>query len=133
MRDMECREVREFLPAFDELAGSFQAAAVDRHLRGCPGCRTVLTQYRSLATGLASLREATADPPPWLLGTLTDAVAERVQQQAVARARRKRLTDPRVLGFGGAVVMAGLVSALVARSRRQRRRRSQMWRVLARA
>jgi predicted anti-sigma-YlaC factor YlaD len=130
---MECREVREFLPAYDELGGSLQLTAIDRHLAGCSACAATLLQYRALSDDLAQLADLNADPPPWLLGTLTDAVAERVQQEAVLRARRERMTDPVVLAGGAAMLTAGLVGALLARSRRQRRRRTQVRRVLARA
>ncbi|MGH2689993.1 MAG: anti-sigma factor family protein [Actinomycetota bacterium] len=130
---MECREVREFLPAYDELGGSLQLTAIDRHLAGCSACAATLLQYRALSDDLAQLADLNADPPPWLLGTLTDAVAERVQQQALMRARRERMTDPVVLAGGAAMLTAGVVGALVARSRRQRRRRTQVRRVLARA
>jgi predicted anti-sigma-YlaC factor YlaD len=121
---MECREVREFLPAYDELGGSLQVAAIDRHLAGCAGCRTTLDQYRALSDDLAHLRHLTAEPPGWLLSTLTDAVAEAVRRYAVAQARRDRLTDPRLIAAGGAMLMtaAGVVGALLARQRRQRRR-----------
>jgi predicted anti-sigma-YlaC factor YlaD len=131
---MECREVREFLPAYDELGGSLQLAAIDRHLAGCTGCRTTLEQYRALSNDLAQLRDLYVAPPRWLLSTLTDAVAERVGQQTAMRARRERLTGPRMLAAGGAMLTAaGLVGALVARQRRQRRRRQQIRRVLVRA
>jgi predicted anti-sigma-YlaC factor YlaD len=130
---MECREVREFLPAYDELGGSLQLTTIDRHLAGCSACAATLLQYRALSDDLAQLADLNTDPPPWLLGTLTDAVAERVQQEAVLRARRERMTDPIVLAGGAAMLTAGLVGALLARSRRQRRRRTQVRRVLARA
>lgn len=130
---MECREVREFLPAYDELGGSLQLTAIDRHLAGCSACAATLLQYRALSDDLAQLADLNTDPPPWLLGTLTDAVAERAQQEAVLRARRERMTDPIVLAGGAAMLTAGLVGALLARSRRQRRRRTQVRRVLARA
>ena len=131
---MECREVREFLPAYDELGGSLQLAAIDRHLAGCTACRATLEQYRELSSNLAQLRDLHAESPRWLLGTLTDAVAERVQQQAAMRARRERLTDPRMIAAGGAMLTAaGLMGALVARQRRHRRRRQQIRRVLVRA
>jgi predicted anti-sigma-YlaC factor YlaD len=131
---MECREVREFLPAYDDLGGALQLAAIDSHLAGCAGCRVVLEQYRALAGGLAALAQRPVESPPWLLGTLTDAVGEQVARQAAMRARRERLTDPRVLAAGGAVLTAaGLVGAMVARQRRQRRRRNSFRRVLARA
>lgn len=131
---MKCREVREFLPAYDELGGSLQLETIDRHLAGCTGCRTTLQQYRHLVGDLAKLKDLYAEPPRWLLGTLTDAVVERIQQQAAMRARRERLTDPRMLAAGGAMLTAaGLVGALVARQHRQRRHRQQVRRVLARA
>jgi predicted anti-sigma-YlaC factor YlaD len=131
---MECREVREFLPAYDDLGGALQLGAIDAHLAGCAGCRTTLRQYRALSGDLAQLKDLHAEAPPWLLGTLTDAVGERVQRQTVMRARRERLTDPRMIAAGGAVLTAaGLVGALVARQRRHRRRRTAIRRVLARA
>jgi predicted anti-sigma-YlaC factor YlaD len=131
---MECREVREFLPAYDELGGSLQLAAIDRHLAGCTGCRNTLDQYRALSDDLAQLRYLTAEPPRWLLGTLTDAVGEAVRHRSVTRARRDKLTDPRMLAAGGAMLTAaGLVGAFVARQHRHRRRRQQVRRVLVRA
>ena len=130
---MECREVRELLPAYDELAGSLQLTAIDRHLTGCTGCRTTLEQYRALSGELAELRHLLVEPPSWLLGTLTDAVAEAVGHQATAHARRERLTTPRILAGGAMLTAAGVVGALVAWQRRHRRRRQQVRRVLARA
>jgi predicted anti-sigma-YlaC factor YlaD len=147
---MECREIRELLPAYDELGGSLQLAAIDRHLAGCTGCGVILGQYRALSEDLARLRDLTTEPPGWLLGTLTEAVTEAVRRHAVAQGRRDRLTDPRLLAAGGAMLMtaAGLVGALVARRQRRHRkrrlrpplrsgrdaqRRSDVRRVLARA
>jgi predicted anti-sigma-YlaC factor YlaD len=126
---MECREIRELLPAYDELGGSLQLAAIDRHLAGCTGCRTVLEQYRALSHDLAELRHLSAEPPSWLLRTLTEAVGEAVEHQV----RRERLTSPWVLAGGGMLTAAGVVGALLARQRRHRRRRHQVRRVLARA
>lgn len=126
---MECREVREFLPAYDEIASSLQLTAIDRHLAGCTGCRTTLDQYRALSGELAELRHLVVEPPAWLLGTLTDAVAEAVGH----RVRRDRRTTPILAGGAAMLTAAGVVGALVARQRRHRRRRHQVRRVLARA
>lgn len=119
---MECREVREYLPAYAEQAGGPRALDVDEHLRTCADCRVVLEQYREIALALGSLSEKAVEPPAWLLGTLTETVSERVSQVAAIRARRDRLADPKVVATGGAVIAAGVAGALLLRGMRRRRR-----------
>lgn len=128
---MECREVREYLPAYAEQSGGPRAAAVDGHLATCAGCRAVLEQYREMAGGLAALEEQPVQPPAWLLGTLTEAVGERARRAAAFRARREQISRPKVAATGGALLAAGIAGTLLLRSRRGRRRRGRLDRVRA--
>jgi predicted anti-sigma-YlaC factor YlaD len=122
---MECREVREYLPAYGEQAGDPRATFVDQHLATCAGCSAELSQYRELAGALGGLADLQTEPPAWMLGTLVETVGSRATQLAALRQRREKLTDPKVV-TGGALVAAGLVGALVMRSMRRRRR--SVWR-----
>jgi anti-sigma factor RsiW len=121
---MECREVREYLPAYGEQAGP-RAEAVEQHLTTCAGCRAELAQYRELAGALVGLADRDTEPPAWMLGTLVETVGDKAAQLAANRERRDRLTHPKVL-TGGALVAAGVVGALVMRG--MRRRRKSIWR-----
>lgn len=118
---MECREVREYLPAYVEQAFGPRAATVDTHLDSCPGCRRELEQYRELGAEMKSLADHQVEPPAWLLGTLIETVSERATRISENRARREQLTDPKVIA-GGAVVAAGIAGALLMRGRKRRRR-----------
>lgn len=120
---MECREVREYLPAYAEQAGGPRASAVEEHLRTCAGCRTELEQFRELGSELALLSEHRMEPPAWLLGTLTETVGERAARLAAIIERRRRLAQPRTIATGGALLAAGLAGAMVMGVLRRRRRR----------
>jgi predicted anti-sigma-YlaC factor YlaD len=114
---MECREVREYLPAYVE---GERYHAVNEHLQGCADCRRVLEGYRELGMAMAGLVEHTLDPPPWLLETLRVSVAHRARVAAARAARLRQLADPRVAG-GAVVAAAAVAGALVLRGRRRRR------------
>jgi hypothetical protein len=72
---MNCEETLERLPDFilDSLT-EFEAAPVQRHLRGCAACRE---EARRLDAGLALFAGAAhaADPPPELRGRVMNALA----------------------------------------------------------
>ena len=57
-RDLTCRELTELVT--DYLDGALDDAAVgrvERHLRGCEGCRRVLGQWRAVIRLSGALRE----------------------------------------------------------------------------
>ncbi len=116
---MECREVREYLPAYNELARDLRSF-IRRHLDGCPDCRAELERYREVQAGLGGLAAIAIEPPSWLLPAVTETVVERAQRRQVAREAVRRTTDPKVI-VGGAIVVAGLVGAGIASRRRRRR------------
>lgn len=118
---MECREVREYLPAYVDQMGGPKSADVDAHLQTCAGCRAELEQYREMQSELATLSAQTIEPPAWLLGTLTETVAERAAQRAAIRNTVQKVANPKVVVTGGALVVAG-VAGIVLMSRRRRRR-----------
>ncbi len=119
---MDCREVREYLPAYVEQAGGPRAQSVESHLVTCLSCATELAQYREMQDALASLPAQVIEPPAWLLGTLTETVAQRAVRREAVRSTAEKLADPRVIVTGGALVAAGLAGALLIRGRRRRRR-----------
>jgi predicted anti-sigma-YlaC factor YlaD len=55
-----CHETRELMSEYldGELGG--ERAAVDRHLRRCPGCRRMLVNLGRVVSGLARLRHRPA-------------------------------------------------------------------------
>lgn len=120
---MECREVREYLPAYVEQAAGPRASDVEEHLRTCAGCRVELEQYKEMSVQVASLASTLIEPPAWLLGTLIETVGERAQRLSVIRHRRRSLAQPRTIATGGAVVAAGVAGALLIRRLTRRRRR----------
>lgn len=120
---MECREVREYLPAYAEQAGGPSASAVDEHLRTCADCRAELEQYRELAAALGGLSERAIEPPAWFLGTVTETVGERAERVAALRERGRQLSHPQTIAAGGVILAAGVAGALLMRGLRRRRRR----------
>lgn len=118
---MGCREVREYLPAYVELSGGPRSELVDHHLRTCASCRAELEQFRELSSDLSGLADHVVEPPSWLLGTLTETVAEKASKVAAFRAKTEKVTDPKVIA-GGAILVAGVAGALMVRGRRRRRR-----------
>lgn len=123
---MKCAHAREHFPAFDQKAFSPQVLA---HLDECEDCRTQLAEYRVLEANLASLASMDLQPPSWLLGTITERVAEAAHRRAVIEETRKQLgratsVTTRQLGEHrvaagsalGLVVLAGAV--LFGRSKR---------------
>lgn len=113
---MNCREVRDYLPAYDEASVGPRAELVGSHLKSCEACRSELQSYRELAAGLESLVGQTVEPPSWLLGTITETISDRVTKVAVLRARAIALATPKAIA-GGAIVAAGLVGAVLLRRR----------------
>ena len=57
--DLSCQEFVEFVTAYLEgtLPEDLRAGS-DEHLAGCPGCRTVLDQWRTVITLAGRLTEA---------------------------------------------------------------------------
>jgi predicted anti-sigma-YlaC factor YlaD len=121
---MECREVREYLPAYVEQAGGPIARDVDRHLATCSECSTELGQHREMQTALGVLATQTLEPPSWLPGTLTDTITQRAARRETIRNAAEKVMEPKVVVTGGALVAAGLAGALLMRGRRRRRRTS---------
>src|SRR5688500_2016159 len=80
-RSMECREVREYLPAYVEQAGGPHAREVDRHLAGCRDCSTELKQHQEMQAALGVLSQEMLEPPSWLLGTLTETVTQKAARR----------------------------------------------------
>lgn len=119
---MECREVREYLPAYVEQAGGSLARDVDRHLATCTECSAELEQHREMQSALGVLATQTLEPPSWLLGTLTDTITQRAARRETIRNAAQRVREPKVVVTGGALVAAGLAGALLMRGRRRRRR-----------
>ncbi len=113
---MNCREVEDYLPAYDDASVGPRAELVGLHLKSCESCRSELQSYRELAAGLESLVGQTVEPPSWLLGTITETVSGRVTKVAVLRARAIALATPKAIA-GGAIVAAGLVGAVLLRRR----------------
>lgn len=123
-KDVECREVREYLPSYLEEEGPRpRYQMVIEHLKGCAGCTEELNFYRSLAGGLSSLSERSSDVPTWLLDSIVNAVRRRVANLARIETQRRLLSDPKVLA-AGAVVAAGVAGAIFLRSGRRRSRRT---------
>lgn len=123
VRTMDCREVREYLPAYDDQSTGPRSSAVNEHLAGCGGCRAELEEYREMAINMRSLSDETIEPPAWLLGTVIETVTERARKLDAIRTAAHRVTDPKVLA-GGAILAAGVAGAMLMKGRRKRRRRS---------
>lgn len=121
---MECREVREYLPAYAEQAGGPRASSVGQHLRTCGDCRAELEDYRTLASQLSALADHPVEPPAWLPGTLVETVGERAETLGALGYRAERLPRPRTIAAGGAILAAGVAGALLFRGMRRRRRAS---------
>jgi glutathione S-transferase len=85
---MECSHAREHFPAFDEK--TFPTGVLG-HLEACEGCRAELAEYRKLEAQLGSLAAMDIQPPAWLLGTVTERVAEAARRRAVIEETRKQL------------------------------------------
>lgn len=118
---MECREVREFLPAYLDAGPTSRPSEVTSHLGSCSDCRAELEQYREMSLAMSSMNEQLLEPPSWLAGTLTETVGQRAAELQRMRQLRQQVTDPKVVA-GSALVAAGVVGALVMRGRRRRRR-----------
>lgn len=122
---MECVHVREHLPAFDEQLFSTE---VLEHLEACPDCRTVLGEYRELQAGLSFLGTTAIQPPAWLLGTVTERVADRLRRRSALlqsstqiKQATHSLNEHRAATAGSALGVALLAGAvLFGRSRRNR-------------
>lgn len=126
-RKVDCREVREYLPAYLEQPQDLVSGQVSRHLKGCADCRVRAGQFRDLCVLLSELSGTVIEPPSALLATLLKKVP-----RAARRAQLHRLTKP-ALGAGGALLAAGVAGALFARGRNRRTSVHRPRRVLARA
>jgi anti-sigma factor RsiW len=123
---MECKQVREHFPAFDEEKFS---PPVLEHLGSCERCRAELAEYRALEANLGSLASVEISPPPWLLGAISERVGHSLRRRAaIANARRqigtvttRQLGEHRVAAGSalGLAVVAGAV--LFGRLRRTTR------------
>lgn len=123
---MECAHARELFPAFDEQ--TFPPEVLG-HLEGCESCRSELAEFRTLQAHLSSLVDVEIQPPAWLLGTVTERVAEAARRRAVIEETRRQLgrattVTTRQIGehrvaAGSALGLAVLAGAvLFGRSRR---------------
>ncbi|CAN5764978.1 hypothetical protein BH23ACT12_BH23ACT12_18670 [soil metagenome] len=84
---MECGHAREYFPAFDQETFPSQVLG---HLEGCEKCRAELAEYRALEAKLGLLANMDLQPPAWLLGTITERVAETARRRAVIDETRKK-------------------------------------------
>lgn len=123
---MKCTQAREHFPAFD--SETFPGEVLG-HLESCEDCRVELAAYRALQANLGSLASVDLQPPEWLLGTITERVAEAARRRAALERTRRQLGDVTIGQIGehrvaagsalGLAVLAGAV--LFGRSRRQHR------------
>lgn len=116
---MECYQIREYLPAFDEQADD---AAVREHLQDCESCRAQLKQYRDLGRELSALAGYDLVPPAGLEAAIIEATLERLRRTAALRAASRQLGEHRGVAAGGALLLAGVAGAILfnARQRKQR-------------
>lgn len=124
---MECAEAREHFPAFDEETFS---PKVLEHLGSCDSCRSELAEYRALQAGLGSLASADLEPPAWLLGAITERVAQTARRRAalanagkqIGTVTTRQIGEHRVAAGSalGIAVLAG-AALLFGRSRKQGR------------
>lgn len=108
----ECRELEVLLSlhaagAAGELEPA-EAAALERHLEGCPGCREALERSRAVL-GMARLPA----PEPGETLALAD-LPVRALSALRRRDRRRRLVRGIAAGLAGMAVAAALVLALLA-------------------
>lgn len=114
---MECEQIWEDLPAFDNQAFSVE---VTEHIEQCDDCREMLEQYRELSLELAALEAIDVSPPAWLEAAIIESTMERLRRTAALRAASRQLGEHRGVAAGGAILLAGLAGAiLVGRSRKR--------------
>ncbi|HEX2053037.1 MAG TPA: hypothetical protein VHJ78_04820, partial [Actinomycetota bacterium] len=101
---MECEEVREQFPAFDE--ETFSPAALE-HLGSCDSCRSELAEYRALEANLGSLASVEIQPPAWLLGAVTEKVGQTLRRRARIANAGKQLGTVTTRQLGEHRVAAG--------------------------
>jgi hypothetical protein len=117
---VNCREVREALPAYAREERSFEA--VGRHLETCPACLAELERYETLLDSLSGLRTAVVEPPPGLLTSLMN-----IPHQAGLRDRwnwrsaalRAHVARNKGVYLGGAAAL-GAAGAALWRTRARR-------------
>lgn len=126
---MQCRHAREYLPSYADGTGA-RHLIVEEHLRGCAACKSELEGYRQMVGDLGRMSEQMIEPPSWLLGAVTETVSEKAGRIAAMRERTRQLSDPKVI-TGGAVVVAGVLGALLIRGRRRRTRTRRLLESLA--
>ncbi len=118
---MECREVREYLPAYDGGPRGPSSSSVSDHLSSCGDCRSELEQYREMSVSLGSLAQDTLEPPSWFLGTVIETVTEKARRVEAIRSSVRRVSDPKLIA-GGALLAAGVAGAMLMKGRRKRRK-----------
>lgn len=121
---MECADVRDKLPAIDQETFPAEVLA---HVEGCKDCSAELAEYRELEANLGFLADSPVQPPAWLLGTVTERVAETARRRAaltqtreLGRATTRQIGEHRVAA-GSALGLAVLGAVLLGRSRRSHR------------
>lgn len=120
---MECDEVREYLPAFDQ--ENYESALME-HLQGCDQCRTRLKQYRELGLELGSLADHVVAPPKWLEAAIIEAAFERLHRTAALRAASRQLGEHRGVAAGGALLLAGVAGAAAILVKGRHRKRLEL-------
>lgn len=116
---MECYQIREYLPAFDEQA---YEATVLEHLQECESCRAQLQQYRELGSELSALSGYDLVPPPGLEAAIIEATLERLRRTAALRAASRQLGEHRGVAAGGALLLAGVAGAILFNVRHRKQR-----------
>lgn len=116
---MDCEQIRDYLPAFDE--GNHRPAVAE-HLQGCEQCRTRLQQYRELRQELSSLAGYEVTPPAWLQAAVMEGTLERLHRTAALRAASRQLGEHRGVAAGGALLLAGVAGAAIFAKGRHRKR-----------
>lgn len=120
---MDCDQIREYLPAFDE---ETYETAVMEHLQGCEECRTRLKQYRELGLELGALSAYDVAPPQWLQAAIIETTLERLHRTAALRATSRRLGEHPGVAAGGALLLAGVAGAAILVKGRHHRKRVEL-------
>jgi len=108
---MTCESTKRKLKAWiDGEAGARTAAAIERHLQGCSGCREVASQLREIGQALRRAKDPLPALParPDLLWE--EAVAARRQEERTVHfLQRYAAAAAAVLVLGGALALSPLV------------------------
>ena len=125
---MDCSEVREHLSAYEPNTTPIEQ--ISAHLEECDLCRAEQSRYAELQAALAEMEGTVAEPPAWLLASLTETTLERLRRTAALRATRRQIGEHRVAAGGAAILVAGVAGALVVGRSRRRSRRLKLARLV---